>query len=89
MTAAIVKETGLYPPGTYVKLASGELAVVVRRGPCATTPQVCSLTDATGLAFTQPLARDTGRLQHKVLAAVPADSVRVRFERERLFALVR
>jgi hypothetical protein len=89
VTAAVIKESGLYPPGTYVKLASGELAVVVRRGPCATAPQVCSLADATGMAFTQPLVRDTSRLQHKVLAAVPAGSVRVRFERERLFALVR
>ncbi|MBC7941686.1 MAG: hypothetical protein H7Z19_18360, partial [Chitinophagaceae bacterium] len=40
MTAALVKEFGIYPPGCHVRLASGELAIVVARGPGITTPVV-------------------------------------------------
>jgi hypothetical protein len=29
MTAALVKEFGIYPPGCFVRLASGELAMVI------------------------------------------------------------
>jgi hypothetical protein len=32
MTAALVKEFGIYPPGCYVRLVSGEMGVVVQRG---------------------------------------------------------
>ena len=35
VSAAIIKEFGIYPPGEFVQLKSGELAVVVRRGRCA------------------------------------------------------
>ena len=38
MTAALVKEFGVYPPGCFVKLVSGETAVVVKRGPSVVTP---------------------------------------------------
>ena len=38
--AAIVKATGIYPPGSYVRLASGETAVVMRRGARANEPRV-------------------------------------------------
>ena len=32
MAAALIKEFGLYPPGCFVKLKSGETGVVVRYG---------------------------------------------------------
>ena len=38
MTAALVKEFGVYPPGCFVKLVSGETAVVVKRGPSVDHP---------------------------------------------------
>jgi HD-GYP domain-containing protein (c-di-GMP phosphodiesterase class II) len=48
MTQALVKEFGVYPPGCMVRLASGEAAIVVARGPTVTTPIVACLTDANG-----------------------------------------
>lgn len=36
--AALVKTLGVYPPGAFVRLASREVGVVIRRGTTATTP---------------------------------------------------
>ncbi len=43
--AAIIKEFGVYPPGNFVRLASGELAIVIRRGATALTPVAAAITD--------------------------------------------
>jgi hypothetical protein len=86
VAAAIIKEMGIYPPGAYVKLANGETAVVVRRGESANTPQVYSLSNAQGIAFAEPVRRDTRHERYKVLAPVARSNVLVRFDRARLFA---
>lgn len=83
--AAIIKEMGIYPPGSYVKLANGETALVVRRGESANAPQVVSLSNAQGIPFAEPLKRDTRQERFKVLAPVPAAAVMVRVDRARLF----
>jgi hypothetical protein len=85
IAAAIIKEMGIYPPGAYVKLANGETAVVVRRGESANTPLVYSLANAQGIAFAEPVRRDTRVDRFKVLAPVSRDNVMVRFDRARLF----
>ena len=56
MTAALVKEFGVYPPGCFVKLVSGETAVVVKRGPSVVTPLVAALTTPSGAAADRPAA---------------------------------
>jgi len=77
MTHALVKEFGVYPPGSLVRLASGELAVVVERGPSVTTPVVACLTDARGRSLPAPLRRATSDKAHAVSALVPARGVRL------------
>lgn len=64
-----IKLLGPYPPGTAVRLASEEIAVVVRPGDTAATPQVCALTGPRG-ALAAPIRRDTGREGHGVREAV-------------------
>jgi HD-GYP domain-containing protein (c-di-GMP phosphodiesterase class II) len=76
MTAALVKEFGIYPPGCMVRLASGELAIVVQRGARITTPVVACLTDAAGRALAQPERRDTARPGNAVAAVVGEGTVR-------------
>lgn len=87
VAAAIIKETGIYPPGAYVKLANGEVAVVVRRGENANTPMVYSLSNAQGIAFTEPVRRDTRLDKYKVVSPVAQANVMVRFDRQRLFGM--
>ncbi len=72
MTAALVKEFGVYPPGCMVRLASGETGLVVKRGLTVMTPVVAVMTSPTGASLAQPLRRDTalaGFAVHSVLAA--------------------
>ncbi len=87
MTAALVKEFGVYPPGCYVRLSSGELAIVVARGPTVTTPVVACLTNARGAPLQTPLRRDTTDRAHAVLSVVGEGSVSIRMPVEQLLKL--
>lgn len=86
MTAALVKEFGIYPPGCHVRLASGELGVVVARGPTITSPVVACLTDAHGRPLVRPQRRDTGDKAHAVAGIVGASEVPQRVTVEQIVA---
>ena len=58
---ALVKLFGLYPPGSFVRLANGEQAVVFRHGESPTTPVVAAVTTSSGSPLMKPVRRDTGR----------------------------
>jgi HD-GYP domain-containing protein (c-di-GMP phosphodiesterase class II) len=70
MTAALVKEFGIYPPGCHVRLHTGELAIVVARGGSISTPVVACLTDAIGRALPRPERLDTAAKGRGVAAVV-------------------
>lgn len=70
MTAALVKEFGIYPPGCHVRLTSGEVGVVVARGPVITAPVVACLTDARGKTLPVPQRVDTADKARAVQAVV-------------------
>ena len=88
MTAALVKEFGIYPPGSYVRLATGELAVVVARGEFITAPIVACLTDAHGSPMRAPLRVDTSQRGRSVAAVVGEQGAKVRLPLERLLELL-
>ena len=87
MAAALAKEFGVYPPGCYVKLASGETAVVVKRGASVTTPLVAALTTPGGEALADPEARDTSKRETAIACVVNEKSVRTRLAPEKLMKL--
>ena len=87
-TAALIKEFGLYPPGCFVKLASGETGIVVRRGPGAHTPEVATVTTARGAALSVPLRRDTSRPEFAIVALLGERAGPVVITPARLMALV-
>jgi HD-GYP domain-containing protein (c-di-GMP phosphodiesterase class II) len=84
MTAALVKEFGIYPPGCYVRLASGELAVVVGRGEAITAPLVACLTNARGAPLPTPVRTSTADRAHAVVSVVGEQSVNVHLPMEKL-----
>jgi HD-GYP domain-containing protein (c-di-GMP phosphodiesterase class II) len=86
--AAIVKATGIYPPGSYVRLASGEIAVVMRRGSRANEPLVAGVIGRSGTPIAEPALRDTRLAQHAVTAGVAPGDVRLRLNLERLLRLL-
>jgi hypothetical protein len=88
MTTALVKEFGIYPPGCYVRLASGELAIVTGRGPSITTPMVSCLTNERGFPLAAPKTVNTADKASAVAHVVGESHVNVRLPLDRLAALV-
>jgi HD-GYP domain-containing protein (c-di-GMP phosphodiesterase class II) len=87
MTAALVKEFGVYPPGCHVRLASGELGIVVQRGPTVTTPVVACLTTPMGKPLSTPQRVETCMPGRQVVAVVGQRTVNVEATADRLMLL--
>ena len=83
--ATLIKEIGIFPPGTCVNLANGETGIVLQRGASANTPLVMSLINQNGLSYQNPLRRDTSLKPYEVMSVVPRDKMRVRFSPEVLW----
>lgn len=86
--AALVKTLGVYPPGAFVRLASQEVGIVVRRGTTATTPRVAVVTNRDGMPTGEPIPRDTGMPPWKITGVVAFKDVRVNLPLARLLSLV-
>jgi hypothetical protein len=82
--ATMLRVLGLYPPGSFVRLASGEVAVVIRRGDKAHTPVVASVRRGDGGTINPPTVRDTSNLIHAVRRSLSADEVKIRLDHERV-----
>lgn len=76
--AVLIKEIGIYPPGSFVKLVNGETGIVYKRSDNAHTPVVLSLTNSKGTPESKPIRRDTSRAEHKILSVIPRDDIRLR-----------
>jgi HD-GYP domain-containing protein (c-di-GMP phosphodiesterase class II) len=86
-SAAIIKEFGIYPPGEFVQLRSGEFAVVVRRGSNASTPLAASITDRHGMPTVNTVVRDTAKPEFAIAALSADKNLVMRVPPERLFGL--
>lgn len=75
--ALFIKNIGFYPPGSHVRLASGEVAVVARRGARANAPLVFSIVGRHGLPLGEPALRDTADPAHEVKASLAPGEVKV------------
>ena len=67
--AALIKEFGVYPPGSVVRLKNGEEAMVVQRGPTTTSPVVAVLGDGHD-ASRPPIIRYTTEMSCRVVGPV-------------------
>ncbi len=85
--AALIKAVGIYQPGAFVRLASEEVGIVVKRGLNTTTPKVAVLINRNGMPTGEPMVRDTSQSSYKVTASVPHREVRVQINLERLLPL--
>ena len=85
LAAALVKEFGIYPPGCFVRLASGEIAIVVHRGETVSTPVVACLTNVSGQPMMKPVRRETTDKGSAIVALVADGDVMVRVPWETLY----
>lgn len=71
MAALLIKEFGIYPPGCYVTLVTGEVGIVVRRGQSANTPEVAVISNARGAPLASPQYRDTALRDCAIKSCLP------------------
>jgi hypothetical protein len=87
LAGALLKAVGLYPPGCFVELVGGELAIVLARGATANQPRVATLVAASGLPLAEPAVRDTADRRYAIKGALAASAVKVRPPHDKLLAL--
>ena len=68
--AALIKELGIYPPGSIVRLDNGEIGMVVQRGVTTTAPLVAVL-DPDWSVPPEPRIRDTASANYAVIGVLP------------------
>ena len=76
-SSAMAQAAGFYPPGTYVRLVGGELAVSVQRGERANTPWVICLADQNAIPVSRYVCVSTSEPQFQIQAPERSDAVRI------------
>ncbi len=71
LATLLVREIGVFPPGTPVRLANGEVGVVRRRGVDAARPVVARLINANGTLAAFAAQRDTTQAEYAITETVP------------------
>jgi hypothetical protein len=69
-----MKELGIFPPGLFVKLHSGELAIVIRRSPNPRAPLVKAIIGPRGAPLDQPIPRQTDIREYEIVDVVERPS---------------
>lgn len=88
LAGALIKSFGIFPPGSVVRLASGEMGIVVRNGEKAYHPRVAILTTAAGEPRRAPLVRDTSRDSHAVASLLSAHALPMHVSEEMIAGLI-
>lgn len=77
LSSAMAQAVGFYPPGSYVLLANGEVAVSVQRGQRANTPWVISIVDKDSMPISLYLCRDSSTAPYTIQTPMTFDAIRV------------
>lgn len=72
LTQTLIKLLGIYPPGSVLKLANGEIAVSTRRTGDPKRPIVRAAIGADGLPFAAPPLRDIQTANHRIVEVLDA-----------------
>lgn len=81
----LVKQLGMYLPGSYVRLNSDEIAVVTRSTPLLNAPMVMAIIGKNGIPLSAPSLRDTANPAFAIKDTVASEEVKVRLDPSRLF----
>ena len=73
LVQVLIRQFGVYPPGTVVKLANGEVGVCVRRTADARKPVLQAVIDPTGQLYATPKRRNTDDTASKIVEVLPMD----------------
>ena len=84
---ALVRAVGLCPPGTFVRLDSGDIAVVMRRSSKPNHPHVAIVLSETGQLLPQPRLHRTAQSNPQIRSALATSLVRVRLNHHLILRL--
>lgn len=84
----LLRSLGMYPPGSYVKLASGELGVVLRHDASCSLPRVAVISTADGQPLAEPVLCTTARHSRSVVTSVAVSEVRQQPAAAQILALL-
>jgi len=85
LAAYFIKELGLYPPGTLVRLQNLEIGVVTRKGATATTPVVLAIIGPGGGLLPSPVRRETENNNYAIREALHEKKLTMRFAMNQLW----
>lgn len=85
---AVLQMLGLSPAGTFVKLANGETAVVLRRGVRPNEPFVASVLNRNDDPIAEPRMHNTARPNLHVAATIPATQIKLRLNLDLMLKLL-
>ena len=85
--AILIKTMGLYPPGSLVRLANGEVGVVFKRGHSATEPMVAAVLGKSGNPLSEPVPRDTRLPTQAITASLAPHEMKFLVKVEKLLKL--
>lgn len=85
--AALIKAVGIYSPGSFVRLVTNEIAIVIQRGVNTATPKVAVLINREGIPTAEPMVRDTALRDYRIVASVPHREVKLQIHLPRMLPL--
>lgn len=77
-TSLLVKELGIYPPGSFVQLANQEMGVVLSRRERADEPCVAVLRRNDGAPYNKPQLREASAHEYRILQAIDQKQIGIR-----------
>jgi HD-GYP domain-containing protein (c-di-GMP phosphodiesterase class II) len=86
--SALVRTLGVYPPGTYVKLANGEIAVVICRGVKPAEPLVASVMNRSNQPITGYRRCSTASKDTMIQSSLVASAVKINLKTAPLLRLI-
>ena len=84
LSAAMRGVVGIFPPGTYVKLGTGDIALVVKRGLRGNMPFVIPIIDKSGYQVLAYTVRATTEEPYNVVGSVGFEEVNVTINYEKV-----
>ncbi len=86
--AALIKAVGIYPPGCWVGLGNGEIAIVLKRGEKAHCPLVAALVGPDGMPLATPRLRDTQNSPYGISVSLAPDKIKFRPQLDALLRML-
>jgi HD-GYP domain-containing protein (c-di-GMP phosphodiesterase class II) len=80
-----IKELGIYPPGSFVRLANGEIAVVTHCGSKANCPIVCSIIRSSGQPYLNPKYRDCSEPEFTIKDMIASRDLKTCINRHKIW----